>query len=212
MRFLASAGRCRCLTPTRSGPSANAHQGRRDQRLFELFDQELRAAGYLAMSGQLVYASIIAAPSSSTPGREACDLGRPCAADWQDMPSQLRQKYRERAGPSRRPRPSRAAGETPMVDLAILEFGYQNHISADRRHRLIRKWLLTDSAAHSVARFMTRASRSDDRPTFFGGVAGRPPWLLGLGNEQLHGARCGLPRRPGPGYWRRGLCRHRDTG
>ena len=31
------------------------------------------------------------------------------------------------------------AGETPMVDLAIPEFGYQNHISADCRHRLIRR-------------------------------------------------------------------------
>jgi hypothetical protein len=37
-------------------------QRRRDPRLFELFDQELRAAGSLAMAGQLVHASIIAAP------------------------------------------------------------------------------------------------------------------------------------------------------
>jgi IS5 family transposase len=39
-----------------------------------------------------------------------------------------------------------------MVDLAIPEFGYQNHISADRRHRLIRRWLVTDAAAHAGAR------------------------------------------------------------
>jgi hypothetical protein len=32
------------------------------ERLFALFDRELRAAGYLAMSGQLVDASIVAAP------------------------------------------------------------------------------------------------------------------------------------------------------
>ena len=38
------------------------------------------------------------------------------------------------------------------VDLAIPEFGYQNHISADRRHRLIRRWLVTDAAAHAGAR------------------------------------------------------------
>jgi hypothetical protein len=36
-----------------------------------------------------------------------------------------------------------------MVDLAIPEFGYQNHISADRRHRLIRRWLVTDAAAYA---------------------------------------------------------------
>jgi IS5 family transposase len=39
-----------------------------------------------------------------------------------------------------------------MVDLAIPEFGYQNHISADRRHRLIRRWLVTDAAAYAGAR------------------------------------------------------------
>jgi IS5 family transposase len=39
-----------------------------------------------------------------------------------------------------------------MVDLAIPEFGYQNHISADRRHRLIRRWLVTDAAAHAGTR------------------------------------------------------------
>jgi hypothetical protein len=43
-------------------------------------------------------------------------------------------------------------GGTPLVDLAIPAFGYQNHISADRRHRLIRRWLVTDAAAHAGAR------------------------------------------------------------
>ena len=39
-----------------------------------------------------------------------------------------------------------------MVDLAIPEFGYQNPISAERRHRLIRRWLITAAAAHAGAR------------------------------------------------------------
>ncbi len=39
-----------------------------------------------------------------------------------------------------------------QVDLAIPAFGYQNHISTDRRHRLIRKWLVTDAAAHESSR------------------------------------------------------------
>ena len=38
-----------------------------------------------------------------------------------------------------------------LVDLAIPEFGYQNHISAARRHRLIRRWRVTDAAAHAGA-------------------------------------------------------------
>jgi hypothetical protein len=53
-----------------------------------------------------------------------------------------------------------------MVDRASPEFGYQNPISADRRHRLIRKWLVTDAAAHAGAR------RADllDRTNPAGGV------------------------------------------
>ena len=50
------------------------------ERLFELFDQELRAAGYLAMSGQLVDASHRrGAEAAQHQGREAGDQGRPCA-------------------------------------------------------------------------------------------------------------------------------------
>ena len=39
------------------------------ERLFTLYDQQLRARGYLAMSGQLVDASIVAAPKQRMPGR-----------------------------------------------------------------------------------------------------------------------------------------------
>ena len=50
-------------------------------QLFELFDQELRAQGYLAMSGQLVDATIVAAPKQrNTLYREAGDQGGPRAA------------------------------------------------------------------------------------------------------------------------------------
>ena len=41
----------------------------------------------------------------------------------------------------------RADGTTP-VDIAIPTFGYQNHISTDRCHGLIRKWAVTDAAAY----------------------------------------------------------------
>ena len=57
-----------------------------------------------------------------------------------------------RAGPKTTKARPRGDGATPMVDLAIPEFGYQNHISADRRHRPIRRWLVTDAAAYGGAR------------------------------------------------------------
>jgi IS5 family transposase len=123
------------------------------KRLFELFDQALRAAGYLAMSGQLVDASIVAAPKqrNTRAEKDAIREGRVPAA-WQRQPAKLRQKDRDARWTVKTTKAKPREGETPMVDLAIPEFGYQNHLSADRRHRLIRKWLVTDAAAHAGAR------------------------------------------------------------
>jgi hypothetical protein len=78
------------------------------ERLFELFDRELRSAGYLAMSGQLVDASIVAAPKqrNTKAEKQAIREGR-VPKDWQDQPSSAK-RTAMRAGPSRRPRPNRA--------------------------------------------------------------------------------------------------------
>jgi len=123
------------------------------ERLFELFDRELRSAGYLAMSGQLVDASIVAAPKQRNTKAEKQTIrdGR-VPEDWQDQPAKLRQKDRDARWTVKTTKAKAGEGEAPMVDLAIPEFGYQNHISADRRHRLIRRWLVTDAAAYAGAR------------------------------------------------------------
>jgi transposase, IS5 family len=39
----------------------------------------------------------------------------------------------------------------PRVDLAVPAFGYKNHLGIDRRHRLIRRWTVTDAARHDGA-------------------------------------------------------------
>jgi transposase, IS5 family len=123
------------------------------ERLFERFDRNLRAQGHLAMSGQLVDASIISAPKqrNTRTEKQAIKEGRVPEA-WQDKPAKLRQKDREARWTVKTTKAKPREGETPMVDLAIPEFGYQNHISADRRHRLIRRWLVTDAAAHAGKR------------------------------------------------------------
>ncbi len=123
------------------------------QRLFALFDRELRAAGYLAMSGQLVDASIVAAPKqrNNRAEKQAIKEGR-VPEDWRDKPAKLRQKDRDGRWTVKTTKARSRESEDPMVDLAIPEFGYQNHVSADRRHRLIRRWLVTDAAAHASTR------------------------------------------------------------
>jgi transposase, IS5 family len=123
------------------------------QHLFERFDRELRAQGYLAMSGQLVDASIVSAPKqrNTRAEKQAIKAGRVPEA-WQAKPAKLRQKDRDARWTIKTTKAKPREGESPLVDLAIPEFGYQNHISADRRHRLIRRWLVTDAAAHAGTR------------------------------------------------------------
>jgi IS5 family transposase len=132
------------------------------ERLFELFDRELRSAGYLAMSGQRVDASIVAAPKqrNTKAEKQAIREGR-VPEDWQDKPAKLHQKDRAARWTVKTTKAKARAGETPMVDLAIPEFGYQNHISADRRHRLIRRWLVTDAAAYGGARLADLLDRGN---------------------------------------------------
>ena len=117
--------------------------------LFALFDQALRAAGYLAMSGELVDATIVSAPKQRNTKAEKQALREGRIPDgWAEKPAKLRQKERDarwtvkynKAGPD-------PDGEVPPVDIAIPAFGYQNHVGADRRHRLIRRWTVTDAGA-----------------------------------------------------------------
>jgi transposase, IS5 family len=122
--------------------------------LFRRFDAALRAAGYLAMSGQIVDATIVAAPKQRNTEAEkaAIKVGR-IPDGWAEKPAKLRQKDRDARWTVKftKAKP-REDGTVPNLDLAIPAFGYRNHISIDRRHGLIRHWTTTDAAAHEGAR------------------------------------------------------------
>ena len=64
--------------------------------LFARFDPALRAAGYIAMSGQIVDASLVAAPKqrNSEDEKQAIKAGR-IPEEWKDKPAKLRQKDRD---------------------------------------------------------------------------------------------------------------------
>lgn len=124
------------------------------QPLFARFDEVLRAAGYIAMGGQIVDASLVAAPKqrNTDDEKDAIKQGR-IPERWKAKPAKLRQKdcdarWTVKFSKAR----ERADGTKPAVDIAIPTFGYQNHISVDRRHGLIRRWLATDAAAYEGAR------------------------------------------------------------
>lgn len=122
--------------------------------LFERFDAALRQSGYIAMPGQIVDASLIAAPRqrNTNDEKDAIKQGR-IPDDWKDKPAKLRQKDRDARWTVKftKAKP-REDGSTPPVDLAIPVFGYQNHISIDRGFGFIREWRATNAAAYEGRR------------------------------------------------------------
>jgi IS5 family transposase len=122
--------------------------------LFARFDLALREAGFLAMSGQIVDATIVAAPKQRNTLEEKRVIrdGR-IPQGWTDKPKKLAQKDRDARWTVKYSKAKpREDGSLPPVDLAIPAFGYKNHISIDRGFGLIRKWTATHAAAHDGAR------------------------------------------------------------
>lgn len=123
------------------------------EALFERFDKALRTGGYIAMSGQLVDSTLIAAPRQrNTEGeRLAVKAGRSAAEIWPDQPAKAAQKdtsarWTVQFGKAR----VRADGTVPP-DIAIPTFGYKAHASIDRAHRFIRCWGVTSASGHDGA-------------------------------------------------------------
>jgi transposase, IS5 family len=121
--------------------------------LFQRFDGALRLAGYLAMSGQIVDATLVAAPKQrNTEAEKAAIKAGRIPEGWAEKPAKLRQKDRDARWTVKFSKARPREDGTPQIDLAVPAFGYRNHISIDRRHGLIRHWTTTDAAAHEGAR------------------------------------------------------------
>jgi IS5 family transposase len=122
--------------------------------LFARFDTALRASGYIAMSGQIVDATLVPAPKqrNSEDEKKAIKAGR-IPEGWAESPAKLRQKDRDARWTVKFSKAKeRPDGTKPPVDIAIPTFGYQNHIAIDKGFGFIRKWTATDAAAYEGAR------------------------------------------------------------
>jgi len=117
--------------------------------LFARFDTHLREKGYLAMGGQMIDASIIEAPRQRNTDAEKDDLkaGR-VPEDWAANPAKLRQKDRDGRWTLKRGRRKRRPDGALMLEIATPVYGYKSHIGADRRHRFIRTWSVSNAGRH----------------------------------------------------------------
>jgi IS5 family transposase len=122
--------------------------------LFERFDAALRAAGYIAMGGQIVDATLVAAPKqrNTEEEKQAIRQGRIPEA-WRSKPAKVAHKDRDARWTVKFSKAkAKPDGSIAPVDIAIPIFGYQNHVAIDREHGLIRRWDATDAAAYEGAR------------------------------------------------------------
>ena len=102
--------------------------------LFATFDGYLKDQGYLAMGGQIIDASIVASPKQRNNRDEnALIKAGETPRKWADKPAKLRQKDSDA-------RWTKKHGKS--------HFGYKNHVNVDRRHKLVRRYEVTDASVH----------------------------------------------------------------
>jgi transposase, IS5 family len=122
--------------------------------LFARLDRAITEAGYLPMSGQIVDATLVAAPRQRNTEAEktAIRAGKTAAEIWPEKPAKARQKDVDARWTLKVTKAKPAEDGKRRVDIAIPVFGYKSHISIDRRHGIIRRGKVTDAAAHDGAR------------------------------------------------------------
>jgi IS5 family transposase len=121
-------------------------------RLFEHFDAALRAAGYLAMSGQIVDATVVEARQPRlTQDEKATIKAGSLPATWSKAKRAQMDtdgRWTLKRGRKRSAVADDAPFGRPRTELLIPMFGYKNHLGIDRRHGLIRSFTVTDAASH----------------------------------------------------------------
>ena len=120
--------------------------------LFRAYEAALSEAGFLAMGGQIIDATIVSAPKQRNTDGEKADIraGRVPEA-WKGKPAKLAQKDRDARWTIKFSRAKPSDDGSPRIDIAVPSFGYKNHIGIDRRHGLIRTWTATHAARHDGA-------------------------------------------------------------
>jgi len=120
------------------------------KRVMKAFDWQLHKKGYIAMSGQILDATLVPAPKQRNDEEEKAAIkeGKTAQEIWPDQPNKAAQKdvdarWTLKVGGKIRYRPD----GTPLPQIATPVFGYKSHISIDRRWGFIRKATVTSAAA-----------------------------------------------------------------
>ena len=102
--------------------------------LLATFDAHLTGAGYAARGGQIIDATIVPVPvDRNTKAENAAIKAGEVPQEWQEKPAKLRQKNRDARW---------------TIKNGKSHYGYKNHISIDRKHKLVRRYTVTNAARH----------------------------------------------------------------
>jgi transposase, IS5 family len=109
------------------------------EKLFARFGYYLEAKGYIARGGQMVDATIVPVPKNrnTKEENEAVKAGQTPKA-WAKKPARNRQKDKD-------------ARWTKKHGKSF--YGYKNHVNADARHKLIRRYGVSDASVHDSGQF-----------------------------------------------------------
>lgn len=145
------------------------------ENLFARFDKHLTKAGYLAMGGQIVDATIVAAPKQRNTDAEKAEIKAGKVPDaWKEKPAKLRQKDRDARWTVKFSKAKAAEeGKAQQRDIAIPAFGYKNHAAIDRRHGFIRGWNVTGASAYDGAQLRIVLNRGNTGSTVWADTAYR---------------------------------------
>ncbi len=115
--------------------------------LFAQFDGHLARQGYIARGGQILDASIVPVPTNhNTRAENTAIKAGEVPEDWADKPAKRSQKDVDA-------RWTMKHGKS--------HFGYKNHVNVDRKHKLIRRYHVSDAALHdsqAVNALLTRGN------------------------------------------------------
>lgn len=148
-------------------------QARAVENLFARFDKHLSKAGYLAMGGQIVDATIVSAPKQRNSDGEKADIkAGKVPEEWKDKPAKLRQKDRDARWTVKFSKAKvDEEGKTRQRDIAVPAFGYKNHASIDRRHGFIRGWNVTSASAYDGAQLSNVLDKNNTGSTVWADTA-----------------------------------------
>ncbi len=102
--------------------------------LFAIFDRYLNDKGFAARKGQIIDASIVAAPRQRNTREENVMIkDEKLPEAWEEQPAKRRQKDTDARW---------------VKKNGVAHYGYKNHICVDVKHKLIRHWAVSDAALH----------------------------------------------------------------